>query len=824
MLTAGTRLGPYEIVAPLGAGGMGEVYRGRDTRLDRLVAIKILPEALAADPQFRERFDREARAISQLTHPNICTLYDVGDHDGTAFLVMELLEGETLAERLQKGALPLLQALTVAIEVASALDAAHRAGIVHRDLKPGNVMLTKSGAKLLDFGLAKTNAAVATGSGTMAATTPPNITAQGMILGTFQYMAPEQIDGLEADARTDIFAFGCVLFEMLTGKTAFEGKTRASLLGAIMHAEPPPVSHVQPVAPASLNRIVATCLAKDPDARWQSVVDLRRELQWIKAAGPDADTATTAAGRRALPGWRLATAAVLFAGVAAVMTGAAVWSIRPSSATAVSRTAVALTLDNHITDGADAAPVALSRDGSQLAFKAGGQLYLRSLDSFEAKPIPGTVGASAPFFSPDGHWLGFFANSKLQKVSIHGGAPVALYETVGGPNFATWGSGGVIMFSPAGGSRGLLRVPDSGGVAQPVITPGGTKDVAYRWPEIMPDGNAVVFTAISGTGSAIVAHMLKTGERRILIPGGADARYVSSGYLVYMNAGSLMAVPFDSRRLQVAGAPIPVVQGIAYTESGAGLFSVSANGSLVYVKGGLEQRTRRFVWVDRTGRAEPLAAPPRDYSQFSLSPDGGRIAVLLPTGTRNDIWTYDVARNSFTRLTFDSNNSFPIWTPDGKRVTYQSNKGGSPSVFQKPADGNGPEEPLPLSENTFPNAWSPDGKELVFNRNVSGNSTDLWVRPAEGFSKARPFLQTPATEQQARVSRNGRWIAYLLPQSGEDDGGRRHNRADLFRRHATPLVRQAVCGADHPHGNLRHQSGRPTIPAARACRGQPASH
>jgi serine/threonine protein kinase len=472
-LTPGTRLGPYEILAAIGAGGMGEVWKARDTRLDRTVAIKVLPETLAADPQFRDRFDREARAISQLTHPHICTLFDVGEQQGTAFLVMELLDGETLADRLTKGALPLDQALTIAIQIASALDTAHRAGITHRDLKPGNIMLTKAGAKLLDFGLAKTAAPIVAGAGlSMLPTTPPGLTAQGTILGTFQYMAPEQLEGQEADSRTDIFAFGAVVYEMLTGKKAFEGKSQASLIGAIMHADPLSLSTLQPPISPTLERIVRKCLAKDPGERWQSAKDLHDELKWIAEGG----TAVAPVGARTRTPWPERAAWITAAAGVLIALFSFLRPVPvPATGDVVRLSILApdktlFTGQSYITVGVP--QLAVSPDGRAIVFAAAAPgakptLWLRSLDAVTAHSLPGTEGAESPFWSPDNRWIGYFADAKLKKIPASGGPSQVIAANASDNRQASWGPDDTIIF--ARGSTGVLRVPSSGGMVTPVI-------------------------------------------------------------------------------------------------------------------------------------------------------------------------------------------------------------------------------------------------------------------------------------------------------------------------------------------------------------------
>jgi serine/threonine protein kinase len=496
-LTSGSRLGPYEIVSAVGAGGMGEVYKARDTRLDRTVAIKVLPAHVASDPDVRQRFEREARAVAALNHPHICTLHDIGTQDGTDFLVMEYLEGETLADRLTKSALPLDQALRYGIEIADALDKAHRAGIIHRDLKPGNIMLTKGGAKLLDFGLAKTGAATVAGTGlSMLPTTPPNLTARGTILGTFQYMAPEQLEGLEADIRTDIFAFGAVLYEMLTGKKAFEGKSQASLIAAILDRDPPPISTVQPVTPRALDRMVSTCLAKDKDDRWQSSRDLLRELKWI-AEGTSSASANAAAR---LPPWRHSLVLLaLGLTLGGILAGAGVWlAVRPARIeTATSR--FVMPAPEKVTFGTSTNSMsqALSRDGRYLVFvgsNADGtsRLWLRPLDSLTARVLPGTEGASSPFWSPDNRSVGFFSGGKLKKIDMSGGPAQTLADApsqVGG----TWNPDGVILFAPSAADA-LYRVSSGGGAAMPVTDlDESLREVRHAWPFFLPDGRHFLF-------------------------------------------------------------------------------------------------------------------------------------------------------------------------------------------------------------------------------------------------------------------------------------------------------------------------------------------
>jgi Tol biopolymer transport system component len=833
---------------------MGEVYKARDTRLDRTVAIKVLPAHLADKPELRERFEREARTIASLNHPHICTLYDVGHQDGIDFLVMEYLEGETLATRLLKGPLPLEQVLQYAIEISDALDKAHRKGVTHRDIKPGNIMLTKSGTKLLDFGLAKLKQAAAPAaiSVSQMPTLSQNPTVEGTLLGTLQYMAPEQVEGKvdEIDERTDIFAFGAVVYEMATGKKAFDGKSTASVLGAIMHLEPPPMSSLQPMTPPALDRVVKNCLAKEPDERWQTAGDLYRELKWLAEGGSQAGLSAPPAAVR---GFRALGRQSFVFGLGTlllglVVAGLAVWYLKPTPVRSVSRLTITLPPGDRL--GA----MSVSPDGRNIVYRAS-QLYLRSIDAFEAKPIPGTQGGADVAFSPDGQWIAFFANSKLQKTSLSGGAPIVLCESVGAPNSVSWGPNGEIIFAPRGGDEGLFKIADSGGIPQHLTALDyKNNEIAHDWPEILPDGKTLIFTVASFKGTlsnAIVAQSLETGERRLLVQGGADAHY-AAGRLFFMSAGTLMAVPFQPERMQIEGTPVPVLESVLHSDNGAGQFSVSAGGTLIYIPGGVAAPAApvKFVWVDRQGNVQPTQAPPLPGGQFSLSPDGKRVAVGLSKDGGTDIWIYDLSSNNVSRLTFQGSSLFPMWTPDGKRVTFRSNKGGLPSLFWKPADGSGAEEQLTHSENaTVPDSWSPDGHFLLFHEQHPGSGGDFWVQSVgqsgdSGASeKPFPFVQTPAHEQEGRFSPDGHWVAYISNESGQwevyvrpfpgpgekrqisTEGGLEPqwspNGKELFYRNgnrmmAADVVTQPTFGASTPRLLFQGQFVGPTIPIGRS--------
>jgi len=783
----GRRLGPYEILTAIGAGGMGEVYKARDTRLDRIVAIKVLPTHLADRAELRERFEREAKTIASLNHPHICTLYDTGHQDDIDFLVMEYIEGETLAQRLQKGALPIQQVLQYSIEISDALDKAHRKGITHRDLKPGNIMLTKSGTKLLDFGLAKLKQEAAPViPDSQLPTMKSAVTAEGTILGTLQYMAPEQVEAKEVDARTDIFVFGAVVYEMATGKKAFEGKTSASVMAAILKDEPPAMSSLQPMTPPALDRVVKKCLAKEPERRWQDASDLTDELKWIAEGGSQVTLVPTAAtkGIRAL-GQRPLVLALGSLLLGLVIASLAAWNLKPSSPQPVTRTVINLPPGQQLAGMENGPAVALSPDGTHLAYVArqGGtqQLYLRAMDSLEARSIPDTEGAFNPFFSPDGQWVGFFAGQKLKKVSISGGATLTLGDAGAIPTGASWGSRGMIALAITAGGV-LQEVPDAGGKPH-ALTHFEKGENTHRWPEFLPGGTAVLFTAgmagPSMTNEQVAVQLIGTGERRNLVQGAMYPRYAPSGHMVYAQGGNLIAAPFDPQRLAVTGAAVPVVEGVLQSSvSGATQYSLSNTGSLVYVSGGLQSATQsRLVWVSRNGAEQPLTTPVHAYVFPRLSPDGRRVAVSIQE-QEMQIWLYDLSRETLTRFTFDGNTNLnPVWTPDSKRIAFTSNKEGPLNPFWQLADGSGGLERLTTSESTqVPMSWSPDGKLLTFIELDPTTGFDIWTvqmsDPSAGSGqvrKAQPFLRTPFNESAPRFSPDGHWLAYISNESGRNE-------------------------------------------------------
>ncbi len=783
MLNPGAKLGPYEILSAVGAGGMGEVYRARDTRLERTVAIKILPPHLSGDATLRQRFEREAKAISSLNHPHICVVHDVGQQDGTDFLVMEYLEGEPLAARLERGSLPLDEVLEYGIQIADALDKAHRHGVVHRDLKPGNIMLTASGAKLLDFGLAKAAVPLAPGATLTAAATPTTpVTQQGTIVGTFQYMSPEQVEGKEVDARSDIFSFGAVLYEMVTGRRAFQGKSQLSVASAVLEKDPEPISTLKPMTPPALDRAIRRCLAKDPEDRWQTARDLLLELKWIAEAGSQAGVPAPVVSHRKLReqlAW--AAAAVLALTTIAFAIG---FLLRAPKPLQPMRLSAEIGVDATLATGYGPSAI-LSPDGTRLAFVARSsdqksRIYVRLLEQLQASALSGTENARDPFFSPDGQWIAFFADGKLKKISVQGGAAVTLCDAPDDRG-GSWSEDGAIVFAPD--SRvALSKVSSAGGTPEPLTTlDKQAREVTHRWPQLLPGGKAVLFTSSANwdnyEDSDLVVYSLSPGQRKTVHRGSFHARYLPSGHLVYMHEGSLFAVPFDLKRLEVTGQAAPILEGvITNPNNGGAQFSFSETGNLVYVAGRGEAQNISIYWMDREGKFQPLRETPGDYDNLAFSPDGKRLAVEIRDAKRGDIWVYEWERDTLTRLTFTGeSNARPVWTPDGQRITYFSQeKGGLSGLYWKRADGAGDAQRLTESKNLqYPRSWRPDGKVLAFSELNPGTSYDILTLPIEGDEKSgrkpgepKPFLNSPFSEVGPAFSPDGRWLAYHSNESG----------------------------------------------------------
>jgi Tol biopolymer transport system component/predicted Ser/Thr protein kinase len=773
-LTSGSRLGPYEILAPLGAGGMGEVYKARDTRLERTVAIKVLPERLSSSEEVRQRFEREAKTISQLSHPHICALYDVGHQDGTEYLVMEYLEGETLADRLARGPLSLAQSLRYGIEVADALDKAHRQGIVHRDLKPGNVMLTKSGVKLLDFGLAKAIPATTPRGSLTSLPTQQPLTQEGAILGTFQYMAPEQLEGKEADARTDIFAFGAVLYEMATGRKAFSGPTQASLISAIMKEEPAPISQVQPMTPPALDRIVQTCLVKDPEERWQSAADVKRELRWI-AEGSQAGTAAPAvAPRRGRERLAWGTAAIFLIASIAAVAAAIRFAGRSETPAFPMRSSIVLP------EKAALRGVAVSPDGRRLVVVARDSsgrnlLWVRPLDSLSVQPLAGTENPSFPFWSPDSRFIGFFADGKLKKIDASGGPAQTLCDAPVSRGGA-WSREGVILFAPVPDGP-LYRVSASGGSPAPVTRFDAARgETSHRWPFFLPDGRRFLYL-IASFGSAeerermgIYAGSLDSNEERFLLTTKSKLAYAPPGYLLFLREKNLLAQPFNEKNLQMTGDVFPVAEQIQYfPQTANALYSASESGLLVYQTESPSVLSQ-MVWFDRTGREVGSLGAPGDQANPRISPDGKRVALdIMDHQTGNmDIWIYPSSGGVATRVTSDAAiDGSPVWSPDGERIGFMSIRGGSPDLYQRSSTGAGTEEPLHASERgKYTNDWSPDGRFLLFRAVDAKSNLELWSLPLGGDRKPTPFLRSPFGVSHGQFSPDGRWVAYTSNESG----------------------------------------------------------
>ena len=773
-LATGTKLGPYELVSPVGAGGMGEVYRARDTRLDRTVAIKVLPAHLSSNPELRQRFEREARAVSSLQHPHICTLHDIGQQDGIDYLVMEFLEGQTLADRLAKGAMPIDQVLRYAIQIVDALDKAHHAGITHRDLKPGNIMLTKSGSKLLDFGLAKLqcNDSGLASSLTSLPTERRSITAEGTILGTFQYMAPEQLEGREVDARTDIFAFGAVVYEMATGNKAFTGKSQASLITAIMSSDPPPISTIEPMTPPALDRVVKTCLAKDADDRWQTAHDLMLELQWIAEGGARTSGAEGVASHRKSRE-RLAwiIAGVLLLGLLVALP----FIISHLRRAPVDTRAVRFLVPTP--DGNSVLSLAISPDGRRLAFIAYDssgrrRLWVRPLDSLIAQPLADSDSvAASPFWSPDSRFIAFSSEGRLKKIDAAGGTAQTLVsraETTATFRGGSWSRDGLIIFA-GGPTDGLYRVSAEGGEATAVTTLDQARESSHRWPQFLPDGRHFLYFSRQTEKNGIYVGSLDSKESKRILDTAFNAVYAEPGYLLFMRESALMAQPFDVDSLELTGDAFQLADQVAVrTLDQVSFCSVSESGVLVYQSGG-EAVNSELNWRDRTGKKISQVGPVGNYWSIWLSPDEKRVAVeRLEKGT-GDIWLIDIARNIPTKFTFDPGWEFaPVWSPDGSRIVFSSAKGvGPPNLYVKPANSSSNEELLLKSNfRKTPTDWSLDGKLILYSEQNAKGKNDLWVLPLEGDRTPRPLVQDEFNKSGAKFSPDGKWVAYVSDQSG----------------------------------------------------------
>jgi serine/threonine protein kinase/Tol biopolymer transport system component len=786
-LTPGTKLGPYEIQSPLGAGGMGEVYRATDTRLDRTVAIKVLASHLSSSPELKQRMDREARAISSLNHPHICHLFDIGSQDGTDFLVMEFLEGETLAERLRKGAMPLNEILKIAIAIAEALAVAHRHGIVHRDLKPGNIMLTQGGAKLMDFGLAKPLGLQATGvasgavpsftaASTISGPSPLSpLTAAGSIVGTIQYMSPEQIEGKEADARSDIFAFGAVLYEMASGKRPFEGKSQISLASSILEKDPEPISALKPFTPTAFEHVVTTCLQKNPEGRFQTAHDIKLELQWIAADRPAPAVAglppSSSQGRERL-GWAAAVmAAIALGAIAGIFLHHAPQSARPIRAVINPPEKTTFNLA-----GDSAGPPVFSPDGATIAFTATGAdgktaIWVRPVNSLEAHALAGTEDAIFPFWSPDSRSLGFFAQSKLKTIELDGGSAQVIADALLARGGA-WGPGNVILFAPIPTSP-LMRVSAGGGAPTPVTKIDDSLHTSHRWPFFLPDGKHFLYLAIhhdasKSANNTVYYASLDGRENRPLFRSQSNAVY-AGGFLLFARGDQLMAQAFDPATGNLGAEPQSVAKGV---ENDVSTWHMDASGSgdglLLFGSGGAGDV--QLVWMDRSGNQIAVIADKLANLQLAqISPQGDRVALQIDNG-QNDIWILDLARGVRTRLTFGPvANTYPTWSPDSKWIAYTSARNGQFDLCRKRSDGSGAEEVLlTVPDQTRADDWSRDGKYLLYTRYPSGNEGQIWALPLEADRK--PWLVAARASNllgaNGRLSPDGRWLTYNSNESG----------------------------------------------------------
>ncbi len=768
-LTSGTKLGPYEIVAPIGAGGMGEVYRARDTRLDRDVAVKVLSTHLSTSEEIRQRFEREAKTISKFSHPHICTLFDVGREGEIEYLVMELLEGESLADRLGKGPLPTEQILRYGIEIADALDKAHRQGIVHRDLKPGNIMITKTGVKLLDFGLAKplvaAGARPVSGASVMAteAQVSQPLTERGTVLGTFQYMAPEQLEGAEADSRSDIFALGAVLYEMATGRKAFTGKSQASLIGSILRDDPPLITESAPMVPPALNRVVKTCLMKDPEDRFQTAHDVKLQLEWIQEGGSQAGLPAPVVARRKNRE-KLAWAVAAVAIAAAALAGFG-WAHRAPRPPRVVRFEIGVPPEVSTLDAPRISP-----DGKTVAFDATDatgrtRIWVRPLNALQAHPVAGTEGTGRAFWSPDGKYLAFFANGKLNKVDVAGGPPQKICDAPSGAD-GTWSPEGVILYDGIG-TDPIRRVPAAGGEPVPIIKPEGEKATQVGWPAFLPDGKHFLYMAIAAKLSESMYRVgsLDSKETQPFAPAQSQITYIDPGYLLFLRERTLVAQPFDPRSLKTTGEPIPVADQVGTDSVGLGRFSVSREGTLVYRTGEI---TNRLSWVDRSGKELETLVDPGVYQSPKISPDGRRLLLDIadPRNGKVDVWVRDLSRNVSSRFSFSKGDAYAaLWSPDGRQVVYTVMN----DLVERASDGQGAETPLVTSpEMKIASSFSPDGKLIAYGSQSKESGWDIWMQPTFGDRKPYPWLKTSFNEFGAAFSPDGRYVAYTSNESGRN--------------------------------------------------------
>jgi eukaryotic-like serine/threonine-protein kinase len=776
-LAPGTQVGPFQITASLGAGGMGEVYRASDVRLKREVALKVLPEAFAHDSQRMARFEREAQVLASLNHTHIAHLHGLEESNGIRALVIELVEGSTLAERIAKGPIPVEEAAEIAKQIAEALEYAHDKGIIHRDLKPTNIKIGPNGqVKVLDFGLAK---AMETDGGELDISTSPTISIAasraGMLLGTAAYMSPEQAKGKSVDRRADIWAFGCVLFEMLTGEPAFGGETITDTLAAVVRADPE-WEHLPGKVPAGIRDLLRRCLIKDPRQRLQAIGEARIVLEKYMA-DPDAEAEVVRAAPNANRERLLAGVAAI-AILLAIVFGLLYWNRAPAEVRPV-RSSIQPAARSTFVFGGRSAGIALSPDGRRLAYVGSGAdgkavLWVRPLDSLQAQPLAGTEGAGHPFWSPDSHFIGFFADEKLKKIEASGGPPLALCDAHLGRG-GTWNRDGIIVFAPTS-SGPLYRVSASGGAATPLTTLDPSKgETSHRWPFFLPDGRHFLYLA--GTpytpkdipSNSVLVGSLDSRDSKFLLHTRSGAIY-ASGHILFLRENTLMAQPFDTKTLTLTGDAVPIADPVQEDEARIlGTFSASQTGSLVYAEG-VSSQSRELIWMDRAGKKMGGLSDRDAYDDVAISPDGRRLSFTLQS-SGSDIWTYDIARGVKTRLTFGSasaqSNASAVWSPDGTRIAYTSVRAAKFGIYQKPADGSGSEQLLvePKETPQYPTDWSHDGKFLTYYESQQGVWV-IWILPLGGDRK--PYRPVPSSFNQvmAHFSPDGKWLTYCSGESG----------------------------------------------------------
>jgi serine/threonine-protein kinase len=747
---------------------MGEVFRAKDQKLGRDVAIKVLPEEFARDADRVARFQREAKLLASLNHPNIAVIHGLEEAGATNFLVLELVEGQTLSDRIKAGPIPVVESLKLALQIAEALEAAHEKGVIHRDLKPSNIKVTPDGkVKVLDFGLAK---AYAGDKEEVNLSNSPTLsdaaTQQGVILGTAAYMSPEQAKGKTVDKRADIWAFGCVLYEMLTGQAAFQGDDVTEILAAVVKLN----ANLE-LLPANIHprvrEVLSRCLQKDLRRRYSGIGDAQYEIEQVLAdpGGVLAQSVTAAKSRKKLRVGIAWVAAALVLG--AIVSGLAIWKLKPTEPRQVIRLTHELAENQKFGSLYDFS-LAVSPDGRKVVYATTSGLYLRSVDSFEAKPIPGTEGnPERPFFSPDGQWIGYWsaAESQLRKIAISGGAPLTISDAASLGSFS-WGADGTIVFGQTG--KGIMRISANGGTPEAIIAE--EKDPIIH-PQILPDGKSVLYTAVTPGGGKIVVHAPRSGEQKELFPGNA-ARYLPTGHILYESGYNLLAVPFDLKTLSVTGGPVPLIENVI-VNGGAPQYAVSNSGTLIYLLWTADaSASRNLVWVDRNGREEPLGTPSNRYSHLRISPDGTRVAVCYwHEGGGMDTYIWNLARKTLTRLTFDpAEEDFPLWTRDGKRIAFFSAREGNSGIYLKSADGAGSDELISPRKGSydFPGSWSGDGKTLLIDE-IDNRTMRIGALSMEKEREGKLLLQGKYMYAQPRISPDGRWLAYTSNESARNE-------------------------------------------------------